>query len=949
MSAQRTPVLRGRAGEREALDRLLGDALAGRSGVLVIRGEAGVGKTALLRYAADRAPGFQVAQISGIESELELPFAGLHQLCASLLDRLEALPQPQQTALRVALGLESGDAPDHFLVGLAMLSLLAEVAEEQPLLCLVDDVQWLDGASVKVLGFAARRLLAEPLAILFAGREPGDERSLAGLPELRLTGLDHADAGALLATVVPGRLDARVRDRIIAETRGNPLALLEVPRGMSAAELGGGFGRPGAVTQAGIEEWFGRRLDGLPADTGRLLRLVAADPVGEPLLVWRAAEMLGIDPQAATPAVDAELLEIGAQVRFRQPCARSAAYRSASPDERRALHAALAQATDPQLDPDRRAWHRAQATPGPDEQVAEELERSAVRALARGGIAAAAALLDDAAMLTPEPARRARRLLAAARAQRDAGALDAALELLVAVEAGPVDALQVAEIELMRGEIAFDQRRVGEAAPLLVGAARRLESLDAEQARATHLKALGAAMWAGPERLSEAAAAARAAPPGPDPPRTVDVLLDAFAIRVTDGYAPAVPALRRALEAVLALEADSDIGRWLWLTGSRAGAVAALELWDADAWHALADRQVEVARDMGALVQLQFALQLLARTHLLAGDLTTAARAIEQERAIAEATGTSPVAYTEMTLAAWRGQEAVTSDLIEREKRDASERGIGRMVHFATYSASVLYNGIGRYDAALDAARRAFEHDHLGYTPFVVPELAEAASRTGDIALVRAAAERMAERMPVPPNDWALGIDARVRALASEGDAAERSYRESIECLARTRVRVELARGRLLFGEWLRREGRRVDAREQLRAAHETLVGDGRRGLRRARPARVVGHRGEGAQAPGRHARRAHAPGAADRAARARGAHEPGDRRRALPQPPHRRVASAQGVHQARDQLAAGSARRAAEPRTRARVVPDLVSRVKISTPPGWMWFDAFARYGERA
>jgi DNA-binding CsgD family transcriptional regulator/tetratricopeptide (TPR) repeat protein len=829
-AAPRPPTFRGRSSERQALDRLLADARESRSSVLVIRGEAGVGKTALMHYAAGAASGFRIAQIAGVESEMELPFAGLHQLCAPLLGGLEALPEPQQHALRVVLGLESGDAPDRLLVGLATLSLFAEVAEDQPLLCLVDDFQWLDGASGQVLGFVARRLLAEPIAMVFGVREPSDERESASLPELRLEGLGHEDARALLATVVPGRLDDRVRDRLIAETRGNPLALLELPRGMSAAELAGGFGGPGPVTLSDLEDGFRRRLDRLPADTRRLARLAAADPVGDPLLVWRAAEQLGIDPRAATPAVDAGLFEIGAQVRFRHPSVRSAAYRSASPDERQALHAALAEATDPRLDPDRRAWHRAQATPGPDEQVADELERSAGRALARGGIAAAAAFLATAAMLTPDPARRARRLLAAARAKRDAGALDAALELLVALEAGPVDALQAAEIEQLRGEVAFDQRRVGEAARLLVGAACRFEPLDIGLARVTHLEALGAAMWAG-GGLLEAAAAARAAPPGPDPPRAVDVLLDAFAIRVTDGHTAAAPALRRALEAVLALEPAGDIGRWTWLTGFRAGAVAALELWDADAWHALAERQVRVARDTGALVRLQFALQFLSSSHLRAGDLAAAAQAIEEERGIAEATGTSPVAYTEMTLAAWRGQEALASTLIERERRAAKERGLGRMDHFASYAAAVLYNGIGRYDAAHEAVGRALEDDHLGYVPFVVPEVAEAASRTGDTALLQATVEWMSERISSAPTDWALGIAARVRALASEGDAAERLFIESIEHLTHTRVRVELARARLLYGEWLRREGRRVDAREQLRVAREMLLSMGAEGF----------------------------------------------------------------------------------------------------------------------
>ena len=488
------------------------------------------------------------------------------------------------------------------------------------------------------------------------------------------------------------------------------------------------------------------------------------------------------------------------------------------------MHRALAEVTDPEIDPDRRAWHRAHAAPGPDEEVAAELERSADRAQARGGLAAAAAFLERAAMLTPEPARRAQRLLAAARAKRDAGALDAALGLLVAVEAGPLDALRTAEVEHLRGQIAFDQQRVGDAARLLLSAARRLEPLDADFARETHLEALVAAMWAGdldsPGGVLEAAEAARAAPPGPEPPRGVDLLLDAFALRLTEGYCAAAPTLTRALEPFLALNVvNDDVGRWRW------GATVALELWDFESWHALAARQVQFARDTGALVQLQFALNLLAWTHHVAGELTAAAQLIEEERLIAEATGNPPLAYTEMMLAAWRGREAQASELIEATLREATAGGLG--VNLATYASSVLYNGLGRHDAARDAAWRAFERDPVAYGPFVVPELAEAASRTGDVASVRAALEWLSERTRVTPTEWALGIEARVRALLSEGEVAERLYRESIERLGRTRVRVELARGHLLYGEWLRRERRRVDAREQLRTAHEMFASMG--------------------------------------------------------------------------------------------------------------------------
>jgi DNA-binding CsgD family transcriptional regulator len=840
MAAQRSPPFRGRSSESELLDRLLDDARAGRSAVLVIRGEAGVGKTALMRRAADRASGFRVAQVCGVESEGELPFAGLHQLCAPFLDRIEALPTPQQDAMRVALGLCSGAAPDRFLVGLAALTLLADVAEKQPLLCLVDDLQWLDEATGHVLGFVARRLLAEPIAMVFGIREPSDEREVAGLPELALEGLDRDEALALLADLIPGRLDARVAERIVAETHGNPLALLELPRGMSAAELAGGFAVPGPVGLASsIEDGFRLRLGALPADTRLLLQLAAADTVGEPLLVWRAAEQLGIHTEAATPAVEADLFEIGAQVRFRHPLVRSAAYRSASPAERHALHAALAQATDAEIHPDRRAWHRAQAAPGPDEDVAAELERSAARAQARGGIAAAAAFLERAATLTPDPVARVRRLLAAARAERDAGALEAALELLTAAEAGPVSVLQAAEVDRLRGRVAFDQRRVGDAARRLVGAAKRMGPLDPTLARATHLEALGAAIWAGdldsPDALVEAAEAARAAPPASDPPGATDAVLDALAARLTKGHAAAAPALEQALETVLALEVPAgDLSHWLWLTGARATGLIAIELWDAEAWHELASRQVRVARDSGAVVQLQFALNFLALSQLTSGRLTEAAALLEEERAIAEATGSSAVGYDEMLLAAWRGQESLASELIERMVQTASERGLGRMVDLATVAKAVLYNGIGRYEMAHEAARAAFEHrDDVGYGPFVVAELAEAASRTGDRALIEAALEWLSERTGVTRTDWVLGIEARVRALLSDADAdaAECQYRESIERLARTRVRGELARTHLLYGEWLRREGRRVDAREQLRIAREQLLSMGADGF----------------------------------------------------------------------------------------------------------------------
>jgi DNA-binding CsgD family transcriptional regulator len=818
--------LRGRRRECDVLDRLLDAVRAGESWALVVRGEPGVGKTALLDYLVEHASGCRLARAAGVESEMELAFAGLHQLCGPMLGRLPRLAAPQRAALRSAFGLGPGSAPDRFLVGLAVLSLLSDAAEEHPLLCLVDDEQWVDRASAQVLGFVARRLAAESVGLVFVARAPSEE--LAGLPELVVEGLGEADARALLDAVLTGPLDARVRDRMVAEAYGNPLALLELPRGLTPAELAGGFALPDAMPLSErIEASFRQRLQALPADTRALLLVAAAEPVGDPVLLWRAAGRLGIRAEAATPAAEAGLLEVGTRVRFRHPLVRSVAYRAASLRERQDIHRVLAQVTGPEVNLDHRAWHRAQATPGPEEDVASELERLAGHAQARGGLAAAAAFLERAAMLTPEPGRRARRLLAAARAKRGAGALDAALGLLAAVEAGPLDALSAAEVEQLRGLIALVQRGPSDAARLLLSAARRLETLDAGLARDTHLEALWAAIWAGdlgsPGGVLAAAEAARAAPPlGPEPPRAVDVLLDGFALRLTQGYAVAAPLLARALGLSLALDVSNDEAD-RWLAGGRASALVALELWDAESWHALAVVQAQFARDTGALVHLQYALNFLAMTHLFAGELTTTARLVDEDRLIAKATGNPPVGYAAMALAAWQGQEAQASELIEATSRTATARGLGRMVSFADYASSVLYNGLGRHDAGRNAAWRAFERDELGYGPYVVPELAEAASRIGDEALVRAALQWLSERTRRAPTEWSLGIEARVRALLSEGEAAERCYRESIDWLGRTRVRVQLARAHLLYGEWLRRQRRRVDARAQLRTAHDLL------------------------------------------------------------------------------------------------------------------------------
>jgi DNA-binding CsgD family transcriptional regulator/tetratricopeptide (TPR) repeat protein len=808
--------LTGRRSERGVLDRFVAGVRAGEGRALVVRGEPGVGKTVLLDYLAGRASGCRVVRAVGVQSEMELAFAGLHQLCAPLLDHAESLPVPQREALRTAFGLSAGPVPDRFLVGLAVLGLLSEAAGERPLICVVDDEQWLDRASAQALGFAARRLAADPVGLVFAARVPGED--VAGLPELVVEGLAEDDARELLESVLTGPLDARVRDRIIADTHGNPLALLELPRGLTPAQMTGGFGVRSAVPLDGrIEESFGRQLEMLPAQTLRLVQLAAADPSGDPVLVWRAAGRLAIGAGAARPAVEAGLAEFGARVRFRHPLVRSAAYRSASVQTRQELHAALAEATDPAVDPDRRAWHRAEAAPGPDEDVAAELEQCAGRALRRGGLAAAAAFLERSARLTLDPARRAQRALAAAQARLRAGAPDAALGLLAMAQAGPLDELQRARGDLLRAQVAFASSHGRDAPPLLLSAARQLEGLDVGLARETYLEAFTAALFVG--RLSPAvgdvARAVRTAPAAPGPARAPDLLLDGLALLVTEGYAAGTPALRRALLAFLSQDISAEEGlSWLWLAG-----LAAMAVWDDETWHILASRHVKLARDVGALSELPLAIRWRILLHTHAGELEQGAALIAEAQAVADATGSQLGPHGALGVAAWRGREAEATELIQATMDDVTSRGEGRGVT-SQYAAALLYNGLGHYDKALAAAELVCEYDDIGVLGWSLTELVEAAVRSSQPTRASDALQRLSETTRASGTDWALGAEARSRALLSEGATAENCYREAIERLGRTRMRPAVARAHLLYGEWLRRENRRREARAELRTAH---------------------------------------------------------------------------------------------------------------------------------
>jgi DNA-binding CsgD family transcriptional regulator len=822
--------LRGRGSECALLDELVAAIRRGESQSLVLRGEAGIGKTALLEYLIASAPDATIVRAVGVQSDMELAYAALHQLCGPLLDRLDALPAPQRRAIEIAFGVTAGEAPDRFLVGLAVLSLFSEVAEQRPLLCVVDDAQWLDQASALTLAFVARRLLAEPVAMIFAAREPGEE--LQHVSELEVLGVHDSDARALLNSAVRFKLDERVRDRIIAETRGNPLALLELPRGLTARQLAGGFGLLGAQALTGrIEESFVRRLEALSEDARRLLLVAAAEPVGDPLLLWRAAERLGIRPAAAEEAEADGLLVIGEWVRFRHPLVRSAVYRTAIGEQRREVHLALAEATDGSVDPDRRAWHLATAAAGPDEPVAAALEESAGRAQARGGLAAAAAFLHRSVVLSADPKQRVRRALAAAQASLDAGIFEGALELLALVEASTSDELQAAQVELLRGQIAFASSMGSAAPPLLLNAARRLERLDPELARETYLDAWGAAMFAGrfasAGSLVEVSRAATAAPRPTRPLRPSDLLLDGLTTLFTEGHAAAAPLLRRAT-AIFADEASpaQENFRWGWLTTNLPNL-----LWDEESWHAISARHLREARDAGALARLPIDLADWGIFCAWCGDFAAAGVAITEADAITRATGTHIAPYAQLVLSALRGQ-GDAEPLIESTIRDAETSGQGLGVQWAEWTSAILFNGLGRYDRALASAQRAAaETPQLQFSSWASTELIEAAVRTARPDLAAEALERVMAATAPSDTDWGRGMQARCRALLSEGERAERLYREATERLARVRRRPELARAHLLYGEWLRRENRRVDARVELRAAHDQFSSIGMEGF----------------------------------------------------------------------------------------------------------------------
>lgn len=829
MIASPLPALVGRQHECRALDNLLADLRAGGSRVMVVRGEAGIGKSVLLEYMAAQASRVQVTWARGVEADMELPYASLHQVCAPFLDGVEELPQPQRDALRVAFGTAAGDPPDRFLVGLAVLTLLTRASETRPVLVLVDDAQWLDQVSLQTLEFVARRLLAEPVAMVFAVRDPEGQSALSGLPALQLRGLDAASAGELLEGAVGGRLEERVRDRFVAETHGNPLALLEFSRGRSAAELAYGVDASSAPVVQGpvasrVERDFAGRLGALPAATRTLLLIAAAEPVGDVRLLIRAAASLGITPDAA-PAKAAGLIEFGEPVRFRHPLVRSAVYHGAEPEDRRAVHRALAEATDPLLDPDRRAWHAAQAADGPDEEVAAGLEQAADRARQRGGIAAEAVLLERAVEVTPDPWPRGRRALAAAEAHFSAAAPERATELAAVADLYPLSVLDRARLARLRARILFARSRSDEAAPLLLNAAAQFTAAGSPLARETYLEAISATIFAGrvhgPTGARAAAIAARASGAPSSGSKAADALLDGVAALLADGSETAVPALREALHLLEheELRTREATVRWLLL------APVALEsfihwAWDLHAWDTLSTRAVRLARDIGALGSLPPALIYAGGVHIHYGDFAEAARMIDEADAIATATGHAPHKYATLVLAAWRGEADVAAGIIEEARERAVQRGEVSLLGAMGYIQGVLFNGLARYEEAIEAARTGIEHDGFNFTGLSLVEHVEAATRCGELDQARASLARLTELTRAADSGWARGASARSEALLADGEAADRLYRTAIEEFGRGGVVVEVARTHLLYGEWLRRAQRRAQAREHLRTAH---------------------------------------------------------------------------------------------------------------------------------
>jgi DNA-binding CsgD family transcriptional regulator len=846
--------LRGRSRECARLDGLLAEVRTGQSAVLVLRGEAGIGKTALLRYLTDAASGFTVIRCTGVESEMELPFAGLHELCSPILDGLGSLPEPQQRAISGALGLEAGGSPDKFLVALGALGLIGAASERGPLLCVVEDAHWLDNASAQVLGFIGRRLRGEPVGLVFAARAPiTTPDHLMGLPELRIEGVDERTARALLRSLGGMRIDETIRTRILDETRGNPLALLELGAQMMTAGFAGGFAMAdGPSLSERIEGEYRARLSALPPNTQKFALLAAADPVGDTGLIQRAAAHLGLGVDAADAAVDGDLLSVGASVRFRHPLLRSAVYRGATGEQRRVAHQALAEASDPELEADRRAWHRAYAATGPDEQVAGELIGSAARAQVRGGHAANAAFWDRAVALTPDAADRSSRALMAAQAMFAAGDLDGTARLLTEAEGGSLGAFEQAIVELLRAQVAFTQKP-GDAPALLLHAATLLEDQNLDLARLAYLQALIATGWVG--RLGDRdvrlaiARACQALPVDPTPTAT-QLLIRGIATWLADGYAAGAPTLKEAIRQHLNGSPDPDFVGFAF-------SVMAINLGDDEAWHAMITGQAKLAHERGMLSWLPFIVDGPAEFAVHAGELAQAEALMLEAGLIDPTTTAATMPRIALLVAGWRGDLSGAREPMRALAEAAARQGHGFLLGYSDYAQSVLHNGFGNYALSTTLAEKASaDSDCVPFGIMALSELVEAAAHDQQPERARRAAAQLSAAAAASGSDFAYGKAAHGRALVAEGDAADDHYREAIELLGRTRLASHLPRARLNYGEWLRAVDRRDEAREQLRLSHDAFAAMGANGF--AERARIELH------ATGEKVRRRTGSGSAD-------------------------------------------------------------------------------------
>ncbi|MFS8097171.1 AAA family ATPase [Lentzea alba] len=799
MPPETSLALFGRTDEIRCLDGLVTAAREGRGGALVVRGEAGIGKSALLDHVRVQASGFEILEASGSEFETEFPFAALHQLCVPLLDNLDGLSARHREALEVAFGMATG-TPDLLGIGLATLELLGSAAAEKPLLCLVDDAHWLDEASARVCTFLGRRLAAEPVVMVFSARRPWAEHRLDELPGLDVKGLSDADARTLLAASSAAVVDEKVRERLLAEARGNPLALLELPKA-------GGFALPEASSvPSRIERSFQNRVAELAEDARRLLTVASADPTGEPRLMWAAAQQLGLDVSMAGAVAEASgLVTISTRVRFCHPLARSAVYLAADAVERQAVHLALAAVTDPLADPDRRVWHLAQAGTGPDDEVAAELERSASRAKARGGVAAAAAFLERAATLSVEPRLRAERTLAAGQAKFDAGAVGLAAELLTSVEVAFLDDLQRAQADLLRARVAFIRHAENDGPSFVLSAARRMSGAERRDCVLDALE-MGLVVGRASGVVDEVVREARGLEPAPD-------VLNALVVLADDGHRAGVPLLRQALS-------DESL---MWTRHPALATMLAGELWDTDVHTTVTDWLMESGRETGSPFVLRLGLAQKAVCAVHAGDFGAALSAIAEEEAVADAIGVPPLQYQRLHLAAMRGRREEVLKQIEHSTQ-ASARVAGLLVANTHWASAVLHNGLGDYPKALEAARLAVEPGDLYLAGIALPELVEAAIRCGEAGSAADALDELVERTEPCGTPWGFGVAAAARALVS---GEEEDYLEAIKHLATSTAKPCLARAHLLYGEWLRRAGRRVDAREHLRTAHNLLSGMG--------------------------------------------------------------------------------------------------------------------------